>query len=104
MKRLHEVSYPDDYNYLVDTACVYTRHAVKINRIGNVGNICSYNVDDICVVFGEAEASQLVSKTHIFANRKLHVHVSVETTSSSEQNIPNILFRFLKVRGTFAET
>lgn len=73
VKHLPEVSYPDVYHYLVETECVYTREAVKAYRSldaynyflsGKVGNICSYNVDDVCLVFGEVGASQTLSKTY----------------------------------------
>ncbi len=61
------------YHYLVETECVYTREAVKANRSldaynyfasGKVGRICPYNVDDVCLVFGEVGASQTLSKTY----------------------------------------
>ncbi len=65
--------YPDMYHYLVETECVYTRKAVKANRnldayiylvSRKVGSICSYNVDDVCLMFGEVGASQTLSKTY----------------------------------------
>ncbi len=61
------------YHYLVETECVYTREAVKAYRSldaynyfvsGKVGSICSYNVDDVYLVFGEVGASQMLSKTY----------------------------------------
>ncbi len=73
VKRLPEITYPDVYHDLVETECVYTREAVKAYRSldaynyfvsGNVGSICSYNVDDVYLVFGEVGASQTLSKTY----------------------------------------
>ncbi len=73
VKRLPEITYPDMYHYLVETECVYTREAVKAYRSldaynyfvsGKVGSICSYNVDDVYLVFGEVGASQTLSKTY----------------------------------------
>ncbi len=61
------------YNYLVETECVYTREAVKAYRSldaynnfvsRKVGSICSFNVDDVYLVFGEVGASQTWSKTY----------------------------------------
>ncbi len=61
------------YNYLVETECVYTREAVKAYRSldaynnfvsGKVGSICSFNVDEVYLVFGEVGASQTWSKTY----------------------------------------
>ncbi|KAL0147027.1 hypothetical protein M9458_057551, partial [Cirrhinus mrigala] len=68
--KLNEIN-PDLYHYLVETECVYTREAVKAYRSldtynyfisGKVGSICSYNVDDVYLVFGEVGASQTLSK------------------------------------------
>ncbi len=73
VKRLPEITYPDVYHYLVETESVYTREAVKAYRSldaynyfvsGKVGSLCSYNVDDVYLVFGEVGASQTLSKTY----------------------------------------
>lgn len=72
-KLLPTVTYPDVYHYLVDTACVYSREAVKAYRSldaynyflsGKVGKIQSFTDKDYHIVYGEVGASQTVSKTY----------------------------------------
>ncbi len=70
---LPEVSQVHIFEYLVEKECVYTREAFKAYRSldaynyfnsGKVKNILTYTNGSTCVVYGEIEAGQTLSKSY----------------------------------------